>query len=299
MDSQTKDAIAKQKFDLVIASQYNMGAYASSFKGIPAILDEIELGSLHQTLSQSILNPNQFRRYLTWTKHRKYISNLVGNYRICTVASAPEKELLSRLAPKSVQIRIIPNCVNLAEYSVYSQESYSPKINSMIFTGSLQYYPNYEAMIWFLNKVFPKIQSVLPDTTLNITGDVAGKQVPQIRNVNYCGYQDNIYPLVARSWMSIVPILQGGGTRLKILEAMAIGTPVISTTKGAEGLDVVSGRDILIADTCEEFFDAVIRLFRHPQLREMISRNARQTIAEKYDWLKIMPDYIHMVNTIV
>ena len=94
------------------------------------------------------------------------------------------------------------------------------------------------------------------------------------------------------------PILQGGGTRLKILEAMALGTPVVATSKGAEGLDVEDGRHLLIADTPDEFAQAVIRLLQSPELRTSLGRNGRQLVAERYDWPVALPHFLDLVGQV-
>jgi glycosyltransferase involved in cell wall biosynthesis len=102
--------------------------------------------------------------------------------------------------------------------------------------------------------------------------------------VELTGYVDDIRPVVAQSWGCIVPLRVGGGTRLKILEAMALGTPVISTTKGAEGLAVTPGEDILIADEPLDFADAVLHLFSDQDLRAKLAANGRRTVEAHYSW---------------
>jgi glycosyltransferase involved in cell wall biosynthesis len=112
------------------------------------------------------------------------------------------------------------------------------------------------------------------------------------------GFVDDVRPLIARSWASIVPLHTGGGTRLKILEAMALRTPVIATSKGAEGLDVQSGKHLLIADTPETFVQQVVRLLRQPQLRENLAEEAYALVREKYDWQVIMPHFLNLIEEI-
>jgi glycosyltransferase involved in cell wall biosynthesis len=112
-------------------------------------------------------------------------------------------------------------------------ESYQSALvpNQLIFSGSFRYQANYEAMLWFISEVFPKILERVPDAQLIITGDHANLSIPPVSNVTLVGHVSDINTLIASSWVSLAPLLSGGGTRLKILEAMA-GTPVVSTSKG-------------------------------------------------------------------
>jgi glycosyltransferase involved in cell wall biosynthesis len=203
--------------------------------------------------------------------------------------------LLSQVAPTFDPIEIIPNFINLADYS---RINISPQPNSLIFTGSFRYFANHEAMEWFIREVYPIIQAQVPDVRLTITGDHANLPLPPASNIILTGFVKDIRPLVASSWVSLVPMQIGGGTRLKILEAMALGTPVVSTTKGAEGLEVSNGRHLLIGDTSQEFADRVIRLIKDQQLRMDIVNRARQFVQEKYDWAVIMPRFESLVERI-
>lgn len=101
-------------------------------------------------------------------------------------------------------------------------------------------------MVWFLDEVYPIIRQNVPQLRLTITGDHAGKPLPSADGVTLTGFVDDVRPLIAGAGAAVVPIRQGGGTRLKILEAMAVGTPVVATSKGAEGLDVTDGENILL-----------------------------------------------------
>jgi glycosyltransferase involved in cell wall biosynthesis len=182
--------------------------------------------------------------------------------------------------------------------SDYQTSTRDPEPNTLIFTGSFRYHANYEAMVWFLQEVFPLVLAQKPEVQLTITGDHAGKTLPMLENVNLVGFVDDVQSLIASSWVSVVPLLVGGGTRLKILEAMALCTPVVSTTKGAEGLNIQHGEDILIADTPEAFAKAVIRLLRDRDLREKLAGNAYRLVADEYNWPVIMPRFLELVEDV-
>jgi glycosyltransferase involved in cell wall biosynthesis len=153
-------------------------------------------------------------------------------------------------------------------------------------------------MVWFLREVYPHVQAQVTDVRLSITGDHADRPLPPASNVALTGFVDDVRPLIARSWGSVVPLHTGGGTRLKILEAMALGTPVVATPKGAEGLDVQDGEHILIADTPETFAQQVIHLLKKPELRQQLADNAHQLIREKYDWEVVLPRFLDLIERV-
>jgi glycosyltransferase involved in cell wall biosynthesis len=125
------------------------------------------------------------------------------------------------------------------------------------------------------------------------------ERLPDNDGVVFTGYLDDIRPRVARSWGSIVPLRVGGGTRLKILEALALGTPVVATSKGAEGLDLAPGQDILIADKPADFAAAVLRLLQEAQLRKTLSHNGLRVVKAKYDWQIIGQQFNDFIETVV
>lgn len=126
----------------------------------------------------------------------------------------------------------------------------------------------------------------IQDVQVWIVGASPSPQVTQLAgdNVHITGYVEDILPYYKRSMVSIVPIRAGGGTRLKILEAMALGRPVVSTTIGCEGLDVINGEHLLVADEPRKFADQTLRLLTDRDLYCRIAENARDLVVNNYDW---------------
>jgi glycosyltransferase involved in cell wall biosynthesis len=277
-------AIAGGGFDLVIASGLDMAGYARHFAGLRALFDEVEVGVLHDQCAGSTSVARRFRFGLTWAKHRRYLARVLSHFRACTVASERERELLSAAVPGHPPIELIPNCVDLGDYGDTGRV---PEPATLIFTGSLSYFANHDAMRWFLRDIYPAIETQVPRVRLTITGDAAGCALPAADNVVLTGLVGDVRPLVASSWVSVAPVRIGGGTRLKIIEAMALGTPVVSTAKGAEGLDVVHGEHLLIGDSAEEFAAHVVGLLSDRDLRERLSRSARRLVEVRYDWCAV------------
>jgi len=287
MENLIRKYLKRERFDLIIASQLSMASYYSTFNGTPAIFEELELGLFYDPAMSANNLIRRVRHRLTWIKLRRYLSNLLSVFQSCTVVSERERKLFIQNFPEyEKKVVVIPNCISMQDYENLSVETSS---NQIIFTGPFRYQVNYEAILWFVQHVFPTILKHLPDTQLVITGDHANLPLPSDQNITLTGFVDDIKPLIGASLVSIVPLLNGGGTRLKILEAMAIGTPVVATSKGAEGLDIVNGKHLLIANSPDTFAEQVIRLIRNRELRDRLTDNAKSLVKEKYDWAAVTP----------
>ena len=295
MHNYIQDEIATGNHDVIIASQMYMAAYLDKPRNIPAIFEEVEIGVFEDAVNRSNSTMSRFRNQLTLKKMGAYYRNLFPNYAACTVVSEREKKRLSRMVPGYQPIEVIPNGVDLSYYLEFHS---NPIPNHLIFTGSFTYRPNYEAMEWFTRHVFPQVLSKIPEAQLTITGNSSTRNLADSKHVNLTGYVEDVRPHIASSWLSLVPIFTGGGTRLKILEAFALRTPVISTSKGAEGLDVVHDVHILIADTPEDYTEQTIRLLQDEQLRRRLVSNAYKLIEEKYDWAVIMPEFMRLIQRV-
>jgi glycosyltransferase involved in cell wall biosynthesis len=293
MQSYIERNLESNSFDLVIASEWTMASYSSSFDGKAALFEDVELGVFHGRYATARSTYERVRQGLTWFKHHRYLSRILRDFNSCTVPSSTELKLFQSVVSDYKNVTVIPNCINLADYDSVP-ENFEP--NSLIFTGSFRYAVNYEAMVWFLRDIYPSVRSQVPGVHLSITGDHAGLKLPSTAGVTLTGFVPDIRPFIASSWASVVPLLSGGGTRLKILEAMALRTPVITTSKGAEGLEVIHDKTVLIADEAQEFARAVVRLLKEPELRVYLTENAYQLVSEHYNWATAMPKFLQLVE---
>jgi glycosyltransferase involved in cell wall biosynthesis len=292
-----RSLLSKKKYDLVVASQLSMASYCSCFDGIPAMFEELELGLFHDEAIHAASLFKRLRLGFTWLKLRTYLARLLKSFRSCTVVSEQECRLfLANFPEHQLKVTVIPNCVHSTEYEGLDVE---PVSNQLVFTGPFRYQANYEAMRWFVGDVFPRILREMPEVNLFITGDHAGLPLPSSRNVTLTGYVEDIKSLIASSWVSLAPLLSGGGTRLKILEAMAIGTPVIATSKGAEGLDSTPGEHLLLADSADAFANQVISVLRNRELRDRLAVKGKQLVKEKYNWETVLPRFLHTIENTV
>ncbi|MEM9773161.1 MAG: glycosyltransferase family 4 protein [Chloroflexota bacterium] len=287
--------LAQKDIDIVIASQIKAAAYGEYLKGIPAIFEELELGVMHDQPNEieSLLHRSRYK--LTWYKHKNFVEKVFDHYQACTVVSSEEKVLFEKnINQPDVPCHVIPNGVDVAQYVDY--QTSKKKKNTLIYTGSYGFFANYDAMVWFVGKVLPIIQERVPDVKLTITGDHKNKLLPENSAVKLVGFVDDIRPLIAESAVSLAPLLVGGGTRLKILEAMALCTPVVATSKGAQGLDAIPGVHYQKADAPRDFADEVVRLLHDDSLAQSIADEAYALVHSKYDWGVILPQFMEVVE---
>ena len=167
--------------------------------------------------------------------------------------------------------------------------------NSLVFTGSMDWLPNEDAILYFVDAILPVIKKQCPEVSLEVVGRSPSRKLQALaareRSLRLTGWVEDIRPFVARGSVCIVPLRIGGGTRLKIFEAMAMSKAVVSTSVGAEGLPVQSGANIIVADTPGDFAQSVVSLLRDPSQRRRLGTSARALVQEKYSWPKVAESF--------
>ena len=246
----------------------------------PLVADSLELGVFRPKKRQ--LSVRRIRNTVTWWHMRRFTRRVLRDVDIVTVTSDTERELFSDLLNDPDQCVVMPNVLDMRDYEgQYGLRDYS----ALLYAGSFGYIANYEAMQWFTREVFGHITG-RENVKVRVTGNTAGRNLAALQEacpqVEFTGFVDDIRPYFAKSGICIVPILSGGSTRLKIVEAMAWGTPVVSTRIGAEGLEVTHGENILLADTPVDFAGAIERLVWDRDLWQRISRGGRRLVEERY-----------------
>jgi sugar transferase (PEP-CTERM/EpsH1 system associated) len=284
MQRLVRQTVEEQDFSVVIASQIDTAPYAAPVKGVPRILEEIELTTPWEKYAREERFGRRLRYGPMWWKTRRFIAHLLRQFDGWTVVSQQERAKVLSIAPGCRRAVVVPNGVDSDRYT---GDFGNPEPGTLVFPGALTYDANFDAMAFFLRKVFPIVKARQPAVILRITGKTDGVPVDRLPlddGIILTGYLEDVRPTVAQSWVCVVPLRVGGGTRLKILEAMALGTAVVSTSKGAEGLEVTPGEDILIADEPTEFADAVARLLSDQALRVRLTANGRRLVKALYSW---------------
>jgi sugar transferase (PEP-CTERM/EpsH1 system associated) len=200
-----------------------------------------------------------------------------------SAVSELERMWIQQHAPTAT-VELVPNGVDTKYFSA----TCALKSNlSLVFTGLMDHPPNVDAVVWFCNEILPRLRHKIPRLSFKIVGSRPHTKVLELGKrdgVQVTGEVADIRPYLAEASALVVPLRSGAGTRLKILETMAMGRPVISTTLGAEGLDVTPEVDILIADSPDEFVDRIVLLFASPESANRLAMAGRQLVVEKYDW---------------
>lgn len=299
MTRRGQSLLDQTRFDAVIASTTVTSAYALQSNGCARILEEHN--SLSHWAKDRFDSQTTFaaraQAWISWQKVRRYEARLYPRFDLCTAVSENDRlAMLDAFPGRRGPVETVPNGVD-CDHNRPGLASPAP--DSLVFSGALTYSANYDAMRFFLADILPLLRQKAPALRLTITGSYDGADLGGLlidNSVRLSGYVEDVRPLVAGASVCIVPLRHGGGTRLKILEAMALGTPVVSTSKGAEGLEVRSGEHLLLADTPATFAEATLRLLRDEALRQHLRQNARRLVEDLYDWKAIGDRFCTLVE---
>lgn len=183
------------------------------------------------------------------------------------------------------RISAVPTGVDVEFFTPAAE---SPPVTDLVFVGSMDWMPNADAVVWFVSEVLPLIRRKMPNSTVDVVGRTPSREILELAEkdslIRVTGTVDDVRPWLWQSKVAVVPLRIGGGTRLKIYESMAARTPVVSTTVGAEGLEVKHGENILIADTPEAFAEACVQLINDAAGRTRLAASAWQHVASKHSW---------------
>ncbi len=220
-----------------------------------------------------------------YKKLLRYEKKMCPLFNYCVAVSELDKQQLQSIAPQAA-FTVIPNGVDVDYFRPQNSELRTPN-SELIFAGRTDYLPNIDGLNFFLHEIFPLIKKEIKDARLTIIGKTRTNNdigLPLTNDVTHLGFVEDIRPYIGKAAVYVVPLRIGGGTRLKILDAMAMGKAIVSTSIGAEGIDVTHGKNILIADTPEDFSRQVIRVLNDDTLRQSLGKEGRRLVEEKYSW---------------
>jgi glycosyltransferase involved in cell wall biosynthesis len=281
--------LSSQVFDVVAFHLYVV-ELADEVEDVATLLVEenIESDIARRACIQADNPVHWLRDWLTWRKLLRFEREWVRRFRVCVAVSQRDADRLRQMAPET-ELVVVPNGVDVEHFAPREGERDD---NTLLFFGTLSYSPNADGLIWFCRNVLPEIRDVRPEVALEVVGHDLPRCVldlDQLPGVHVTGFVPDIRTKLWSATACVVPLHVGGGTRLKILEALAAGCPVISTTVGAEGLELMDGEHLLIADHPEEFARDVVAVLESDGLRHRLAEAGMRAVAEKYDWQEIAP----------
>ena len=282
------DYINTIKPDIAIIEHSWLAGYAAMLKaaGIKVILDAHNVESnLWKQFYQNSAMKEKIPYYFFWKSMILNEKRFMRHFCLIISTSGLDVEKIKYIAPQ-VPKEVIPNGIDLDRYRANEPEEQ----NSIGFIGLMRYPPNVQAVLYFLKIIFPLVKQAIPDVKFFIAGKDPSEEILKLsdnKNVFVTGYVPDAIKFMSKCSIMITPLLQGSGTRTKILEAMSLKKPVVSTSKGAEGLMVENGRDISIEDNPEAFAKAVISLLKNRDLRKSRGEEAYKTVVSNYSWASI------------
>ncbi len=236
-----------------------------------------------------------------WTRMLRFERSALERFDLTLAVSEADRETFRRLYPDALQTPA--HVVQTGVDTTYFAPAGAPERPAhLVFTGSMDWLPNEDGMLYFVRDILPRIRQVEPEATLSIIGRAptpAVKRLAAEAGIEVTGRVDDVRPHIAAGAVYVVPLRIGGGTRLKIFEAMAMGKAVVSTTVGAEGLPVTPGQDVVIADEPARFAQAVVHMIRDVSARRRIEEEARRVVVERYDWSAVAQDFEDALGRVV
>lgn len=227
-----------------------------------------------------------FYSLIQWQKLRRYEAAVCRRAERVVACSRADADALTRLVP-ALEAIIVPNGVDTQYYQPGIVPPARLGAEALVFTGKMDFRPNVDAVLWFCSKVLPAIREASPGAHFYIVGrDPHPRLAPlaDMPGVTVTGFVDDPRPYIAAAAVYVVPLLTGGGTRLKVLEAMAMGRALLSTTLGCEGIHAAPGRDVVLADRVDDFAAQVLALLKDDAQREQLGRAARAFVERHFGW---------------
>lgn len=296
-----KKRIAAGEVDVLLCDFLEMSVNLMDISGVPMVLFqhnvETEIWRRHFETNQNPLKKGYL--YIDYQRFYKYEKMACGRFDDVLVVSEADGRLL-REKYDVKHTTVIPTGVD-TEYFKPNPDLIEPK--SIVFVGSMDWLPNQDAVEYFVGEIYPKIKAQAADVRFFIVGRRPPEKIMNLArqdsSITVTGTVDDIRPHVDKARVYIVPLRIGGGTRIKIYEALAQKKAIISTSIGAEGLPLEDGKHIIIADDPERFADAVVRLLDDDDLNARISENGYSLVTEKYSWEKVAGNFSRALQEVI
>jgi glycosyltransferase involved in cell wall biosynthesis len=232
--------------------------------------------------SESI--PIRLYARIEWPKLQRYELDICKLCNLVLTVSETDKQTLADMGIDSTHLDYVPIGVDIQSFKYIDRINNSHNILSL---GTMSWPPNIDSMLYFAKDIMPIIKKQFPGCTLTIAGSNPSPVIQALASepdISVTGFVDDVDEIARNCGVFIVPLRSGSGVRVKILNALAMGLPIVSTTIGVEGLDVRNGEHLLIADTPADFAESVIRVLTDSDLAQKLGENGRKFVCENYSW---------------
>jgi len=300
-DRALRDWMADRSFDVVQIEGIELAPYVDTIRAAPqdtlVVFDDhnCEYVLQERTFLTDLTSPTRWPgaaySFVQWRRLRRYEARVCQEADRVLAVSEADAEGLRDLVP-GLGVRVIPNGIDTDVYRPSTPDTNETASQRLVFTGTMDFRPNVDAVLWFTHEVLPLIQDEVPSVRFDVVGQRPHSRLqPLGRNpsILLTGWVEDIKPYFERATVYVAPLRMGGGTRLKLLEAMSMEKPIVATSLGAEGYPVEDGRELLLADSPSDFAEAVVGLLQNRPRRLELGRVARAFVEERYDWGVIVP----------
>ncbi len=298
------EIIKTECIDLVQIEYIFMANYVNSISGVPVIFTEHDTSHFSFERSIHYREFNEKERFTNWQKLVNFEIGICHKFSRIIVLTKEDKEQLTLALPYAANISVVPTGVDTGFFRPASPKSVkapkpgsdnncSPMSYNLIYVGHYLHYPNQDAMLYFYEKIFPSVAQRIPEVKLYLVGSSPTAEILKLAKdprVTVTGEVPDLRPYHQKGDVFIAPLRVGGGIKGKILEAMAMGVPVVANKLGASGIEATPGKEIIIAEEPEEFAEKTVELLKEKKLRKKIAGNARKFVEQKYDWQIIVPE---------
>ena len=290
--------IRDEKFDLLFVMCSSMAQYVFDNDN-PKIIDLVDVDS-----EKWIQYANRTSFPYSWVysleakRLRRYEKDINKIFNNCLVVTEEEKKIFSSFSLYPDKITAISIGID-EEYFKPLLEEYTS--NTIVFTGAMDYFPNIDAMIFFCKEILPLVKEKLPDVILYIVGSSPTQEVQRLANnkdIIVTGYVDDTRPYIGKSAVCVVPLRVAQGIQNKILEAMSMGIPVVTTSFGNKGVGAEEDKEIVVADDKNKFAEKVVEILQNRILRDQLSRNGKQLIGQRYSWKRVTDELNELIETV-
>jgi len=283
MQAKLDELTAQARFDVIQIESSQLGGFDFNSRAV-LVVDEhnIEYELLYRMYQTERAAVRRLYNWLEFVKFRREETTTWRNVSGCVMTSSRELTIVNGIAPETPTI-VGPNAVDV---EFFRPSGEPPRRQALVMTGLMSYRPNVDGALYFVRDIFPKLLATRPDLTFYIVGAGATDELKQLAgpNVIVTDTVPDVRPYVHEAAVFVVPLRMGGGTRLKVLEGLAMAKPVVSTSVGCEGIDVAHGEHLLIADDPETFAQEILRILADESLMDRLGRAGRTLVETRYRW---------------